>query len=58
MTYSHKEQCPHCGSRRVGKYGSCADCEEAAERRGYEQRKAREAFLRRQGYDEEYIRTH
>lgn len=31
---------------------------EAAKRRGYEQRKAREAFLRRLGYDEEYIRTH
>jgi len=31
---------------------------EAAERRGYEQRKSHEANLRRQGYDEEYIRTH
>lgn len=29
---------------------------EAAKRRAWEQRKAHEARLRRQGYDEEYIR--
>lgn len=54
----NRKECHDCGSPRVGRYGDCENCAEAAKLRGYEQRKQQEAWLRRQGYDEEYIKTH
>lgn len=39
----------------INKYASEKD---AAKRRAWEQRKQYEASLRRQGYDEEYIKRH
>jgi hypothetical protein len=54
-----RKECYHCGSRDIDpRDHGCNDCRRAAERRGREQRKQHEAWLRRQGYDEEYIRTH